>query len=74
MSPISITKQLVADTGDMDKVSFAKHMTFRHLDSLGGLRYLSEDVDDYVESCYRSFHERLHATRIDLKHEHDKAA
>jgi hypothetical protein len=64
-------KELVANADEMDKSAFAKHMTYRHIDSLGGLNYLSENLDDYVEECYRIFHDRLHETRIDLEHEHE---
>lgn len=64
-------KELVRDADEMDSVAFAKHMTYRHLDSLGGLSYLSDSLDEYVEECYRIFHDRLHRIRIDLEHEHD---
>lgn len=63
-------KSLVADADEMDSGDFAKHMTHRHLDSLGGLTYLSDNLGDYVEELYRVFHDRLHAVRIDLEHEH----
>lgn len=70
MSRISSPKQLVANADEMDSDNFAKHMTFRHNDSLGGLRFLSSNLGDYVEELYRIFHDRLHAVRVDLEHEH----
>lgn len=63
-------KQLVRDADWMDSTDFALHMTHRHHDSLGGLKRLSDNLGEYVEECYRIFHDRLHATRIDLEHEH----
>lgn len=63
-------KQLVGDADYMDVTTFALHMTHRHLDSLGGLTRLSDRLDDYMEECWRIFHDRLHATRVDLEHEH----
>lgn len=71
MFPILIyEKQLVRNCDYMNVAEFAKHMTYRHLDSLGGLTYLSENLDEYVEECYRIFHDRLHAIRLNLEHEH----
>jgi hypothetical protein len=64
-------KQLVASVDEMLTSIFALHMTHRHHDSLGGLNYLPDDLDEYVESCYRIFHDRLHETRVDLDHEHE---
>lgn len=69
MSPTS-SRSLVADADGMDSTHFALHMTNRHLESLGGLTYLSDDLGEYVEELYRSFHDRLHAVRVDLEHEH----
>lgn len=63
-------KKLVADADGMDSTHFALHMTNRHIDSLGGLTYLSDDLGEYVEELYRVFHDRLHAVRVDLEHEH----
>lgn len=72
MSRISIPdKQLVVDADEMDSTDFAKHMSYRHQESLGGLRFLSDNLGDYVEGMYRVFHDRLHATRVDLEHEHE---
>lgn len=64
--------ELVIDADNMDSELFALHMTHRHLDSLGGLTFLSDNLGDYVEGMYRSFHDRLHDVRVDLEHEHAK--
>lgn len=61
---------LVADPDQMSFLVFAKHFSFRHQDSLGGLRELPEDMSEYVELCYRNFHRTLHRIRPDLEHEH----
>jgi hypothetical protein len=63
-------KDLVQDADNMSSKEFSLHMTHRHHDSLGGLKYLPDNLGDYVEECYRIFHDRLHATRVDLEHEH----
>ena len=65
-------KAPVAAISSMDTETFCKHMTARHLDSLGGLSELSPSIAEYEEGMYRSFHSRLHETRVDLGHEHDK--
>lgn len=71
MSGVTVpNKILVPDADEMDSEIFGKHMTHRHLDSLGGLTYLPDDLGEYVEGLYRIFHDRLHAVRIDLEHEH----
>jgi hypothetical protein len=62
----------VPNADDMDTDIFCMHMTHRHLDSLGGLGYLSPTIDEYVEECYRIFHDRLHKVRVGLEHEHRK--
>lgn len=61
----------VAAISSMDKETFCKHMTVRHLDSLADLSELSPHIGEYEEGMYRAFHGRLHAHRIDLGHEHD---
>lgn len=63
-------KQLVSNADNMDTFDFVRHMNLRHGDSLGGLTHLSDKLGDYVEECYRIFHDRLHKVRIDLEHEH----
>ena len=65
-------KELVCDADYMDSTTFSLHMTHRHHDSLGGLSYLSDQLGEYVEEMYRVFHDRLHATRIDLEHYHSE--
>jgi len=44
---------------DMDTEIFALHMENRHADSLAGLLKLWFS-SDYVEDCYRAFHNQLH--------------
>jgi hypothetical protein len=63
-------KDLVRNADDMGVDIFARHMTVRHLDSLGGLNYLTPDLDEYMEEMYRTFHDKLHSMRVDLEHEH----
>lgn len=70
--PLIAEKELVQDADNMDSEEFSLHMTHRHLESLGGLKYLPDNLGDYVEECYRIFHDRLHATRVDLIHEHSR--
>lgn len=61
----------VPDADDMDDEIFAKHMSLRHGDSLGGMPELDPElIDDYVMRCWRAFHRRLHEIRHDLNHEH----
>jgi hypothetical protein len=60
-------KVLIPNAWDMDKNTFKKHFELRHSDSLGGLISLLPNFDDEM---YGSFHDRLHAIRIDLDHEH----
>lgn len=63
--------ELVQDADNMDTSGFVRHMNYRHKDSLGGLIFLSDNLGDYVEECYRIFHDRLHVVRVDLEHEHE---
>jgi hypothetical protein len=49
---------------------FIQHMELRHADSLGGLRYLNFPTD-YVEECWRTFHDTLHRLHLThLSHDH----
>jgi len=48
---------------------FAKHMNMRHYNSLGGLRGLRRFPSEYVEECWRTFHDTLH--RLGLQHDLD---
>jgi hypothetical protein len=66
------TPAKVNPISEMDKATFAKHMTARHHDSLAGMGELPATIDEPTEGVYRAFHRRLHETRIDLEHEHDK--
>jgi hypothetical protein len=60
----------VRNADRMDTDTFIKHMEYRHADSLGGLRYLNFPTD-YVEGCWRTFHEALHHFRLTrFNHDH----
>jgi DNA-directed RNA polymerase subunit F len=51
----------VPSAEDMDLVTFCRHMTLRHADSLGGMSKLDpEKLSPYVEDLYRIFHDRIH--------------
>lgn len=60
----------VIPISEMDKEAFTAHMSLRHNDSLGGLAELPSTISEYDENLYRSFHKRLHETRVDLAHDH----
>lgn len=49
---------------DMDTETFCKHFSVRHPESLPEGFTLSPDMDEYVEECWRRFHERLHRLRL----------
>jgi hypothetical protein len=75
MSSTLTDKLRVANPEDMDKVTFAKHMTHRHGDSLGGMESLDPaHMSDEMEGIWRAFHDRLHRVRVDLGHEHERPA
>jgi hypothetical protein len=57
---------------EMSSEHFALHMTHRHGDSLGGLSELDPTKMNGTEGAWRAFHRRLHETRIDLAHEHER--
>jgi len=63
--------ELVASTDNMDDETFAKHMMFRHGESLGGLNDLDFTNRPHIAQMYRAFHKKLHQWRVDLEHEHD---
>jgi hypothetical protein len=63
-------KMLVPATYRMDHDTFILHFNKRHSDSIAGMTELPLDMPFDIEQLYRSFHRRLHATRIDLKHDH----
>lgn len=51
----------VPNTDDMDLETFCSHMSARHADSLGGQKRLSPlHMGEYVEKCWRAFHDKLH--------------
>jgi hypothetical protein len=56
---------------DMDRATFLKHMNFRHADSLGyGDSIPGFGLTEYVEHCWRAFHNKIHELRLDIRHEH----
>jgi hypothetical protein len=61
---------VVISADAMDDVTFAKHMNFRHADSLGGLKELDLRNRAHLAQMWRSFHNKLHEWRVDLSHEH----
>lgn len=61
---------VVPDADRMDTETFALHMTFRHHDSLGGLKHLDERFMGDTEESWRTYHDRLHDLRVGLGHEH----
>lgn len=75
MTVDSMPKLIVVSIDDMDRVALRKHFNHRHEDNLGYAGMLPhnifENYDDYVERCYRAFHETLHRLRFDLSHEHE---
>jgi hypothetical protein len=59
---------------DMDRETFIKHVTARHADSMpDGFDLSADRMTDYVEDCWRRFHERLHRLRTPThdRYEHD---
>ena len=63
--------QRVRNADDVSDIDFTKHMNLRHRDSLGGAFSISY-LNPYVTECWRIFHARLHALRIDLTHYHSE--
>jgi len=55
----------------MDYLIFKKHLELRHAESLGGQTKLRPDYND---EHYALFHNRLHAVRLDLDHDHKPAS
>jgi len=62
----------VINADDMAEDTFRKHMSIRHATSLGGFRGLPPFRSDYVEECWRTFHDTLHrlGLQLDMDHEH----
>jgi hypothetical protein len=75
MSIMQEAKVVTVPSADqMSTEIFVRHMNLRHVDSLGGLTELPEDITPAVEQLYRSFHARLHLLRLrsELRHEHGR--
>lgn len=61
----------VPSTDDMDLETFCSHMSARHAGSLGGQERLSSlHMSEYVEGCWRAFHDKLHEL-YPVEYEHD---
>lgn len=65
-----VDQDLVISADSMDTPTFAKHMNYRHADSLGGLSELDFRGKEHLAQMWRTFHNRLHAFRVDLNHYH----
>jgi hypothetical protein len=61
----------VRNADDMDPYNFRKHMELRHPDSLGGSPRLYPFPSEYVEECWRTFHDTLHRLELYGKINHD---
>jgi hypothetical protein len=62
---------------DMDRETFLKHVAARHSDSMpDGFDLSADRMTEYVEECWRRFHERLHRLRTGPHggYEHDHRA
>ena len=66
-TPPKTRKRIVA-VSDMTTEQFALHFTHRHRSSLADMDELPADISHEVEQMYRSFHTRLHLTRVTYKH------
>lgn len=70
----SAEKLLVVSIDDMDSGTFRIHMNRRHGGSLGYAgklpRFFFADNTEYIERCYRAFHNTLHRLSLDIGHEH----
>ena len=64
---------MVQAESNMDKATFAAHMTHRHPENLGGATRLPANIDFEVEQSYRAFHRRLHGlnTPAYIGHDHE---
>jgi len=67
-------KIVVRNADDMDEWNFRKHMSVRHSESLAGQYTLPPFASDYVEECYRTFHDTIHRLSLygEVDHEHGK--
>jgi hypothetical protein len=64
---------LVQDADEMDTNRFLLHLQHRHPESRpAGTKPIEWFVSDYVEDCYRIFHDKLHELRVDIHHEHEE--
>lgn len=61
----------VPSADDMDDATFAKHMTHRHGESLGGLPFLHlTGKSPSLVAAWRAFHRRLHNLAEPGRYEH----
>jgi hypothetical protein len=70
---VMATAQLVVPEEEMDTETFLLHLEHRHPESRpADVAPLEWFVSDYVEECYRIFHNKLHELRVDIRHEHEE--
>jgi hypothetical protein len=64
----------VRNADRMDSETFRKHMTVRHNTSLGGADVPGPFPTDYIEDCWRAFHDTLHRLGLqwDMDHDHGR--
>ena len=74
MTPITNSdgKLIVVNADSMEYPIFRKHMSLRHPDSIGGIESLPDALDEYVEECWRAFHDTVHRLSLygAMGHEH----
>lgn len=69
MSLRTATMKLVVTSADhMDAQTFLKHLRRRHPAVLAG--NIPAFSSEYVEECYRVYHDKVHELVLDLEHEH----
>jgi len=56
----------------MDAEMFRKHMAKRHPESLVGRGWRRPFATEYIEDCYRTFHDTIHRLSLygDMDHDH----
>lgn len=58
----------VASIDRMDEITFMKHLHHRHPGAL--LAAIPGFASEYVEQCYRIYHDKVHELVVDLPHDH----
>jgi hypothetical protein len=64
----------VRNADRMDSETFRKHMDVRHNDEPSKWRGMGPFPSDYVEDCWRAFHDTIHRLGLygDMNHDHGK--